>query len=114
MAVEPLAKTVDYSRAAFYQIASVEEPEITEERAFDANQLVGYILEGQAKDKETGSTLYVFQAILVDAESKYYRMVGLAPVATRDIYRPAFLRLTSTLPPRASVAGAIVFTYLCS
>src|SRR3546814_17114035 len=103
MAVEPLAKTVDYSRAAFYQIASVEEPEITEERAFYANQLVGYILEGQAKAKETGSTLYVFPAILVDAESMHYRMFGMAPVPPRHRYRPGVLRLTSILPPRCSV-----------
>ncbi|WP_340118684.1 hypothetical protein [Pelagibius sp. 7325] len=100
LGAEPLAKTIDYSRAAFYDIASVEEPEIVEEGTFEANQLAGYILEGQAKDKETAATLYVFQAILVDAEGKYYRMVGLTPAATRDTYRPEFLRLARTLQPR--------------
>lgn len=100
LSAQPLAETVDFSRSAFYQIASVEEPEIGGEQAFDANQLVGHILEGQAKDKKTGAALYVFQAILVDGEGKYYRMVGLTPVATKDTYRPEFLRLVDTLQPR--------------
>src|SRR3546814_17593893 len=61
MAVEPLAKPVDYSSAAFYQIASVVQPAITEERDFDANKLLGSILTCQPKDKETGHTPYYYQ-----------------------------------------------------
>jgi hypothetical protein len=64
------------------------------------NQLEGHILEGTGKDEETGSDLYVFQAVLVDADDKYYRLVGLAPAGQRALYRPEFLRLMETLQPR--------------
>lgn len=97
---EPLAETVEFSRSAFFEIASIEEPEILGEQPFKVNQLNGHVLEGRARDESTGATLYVFQALLADAGGKYYRMVGLTPTETQATFRAEFLRLARTLRPR--------------
>lgn len=94
------AREVEFARMAFQQIATLSEAEVTDERPVAVNQLEGHILEGTGKDEETGSDLYVFQAVLVDADDKYYRLVGLAPAGQRALYRPEFLRLMETLQPR--------------
>ncbi len=94
------AREVEFDRMAFQQIAGLSEAQVTDERPFAMDRLEGHILEGTGKDEETGSDLYVFQAILVDADDKYYRLVGLAPVAAKALYRPEFLRLMQTLQPR--------------
>ena len=94
------ARELAFSRLAFQQIASLSEVEVTGEAPYAGTDLEGHILEGRGTDQESGSPLYVFQAVLVDASGKYYRLVGLVPDREKSVYRAEFLRLTETLQPR--------------
>lgn len=94
------AREIGFSRMAFQQIAGLSESEVTDETPYASAGLEGHILEGTGTDEESGSALYVFQAVLVDAGGKYYRLVGLVPAREKSVYRAEFLRLTDTLQPR--------------
>lgn len=94
------AREVAFSRTVFAQIATLSEVRISDEQSFATAGLEGHILEGTGKDKQSGADIYVFQAILVDASNKYYRMGGLVPAAQKALYRPEFIRLMQTLRPR--------------
>lgn len=94
------AREVAFSRMAFQQITGLSEAEVTDETPYASAGLEGHILEGKGTDEESGSALYVYQAVLVDAGGKYYRLVGLVPDREKSVYRTEFLRLTQTLRPR--------------
>ncbi len=94
------ARDSEFGRRAFQQIETVSGARIEEERPVSVGSLSGHVFEGSGTDEESGYELFVFQAILVDAKDTYYRLVGLAPVAEKDLYRPEFLRLMRTLQPR--------------
>ncbi len=94
------ARELAFARLAFHQIDGVSATQVTAETPFAIDRLEGHIIEGAGKDTKTGSDLYVFQAILVDAAGKYYRLVGLVPATEKTVYRAEFLRLTQTLQPK--------------
>ncbi|MCP4327484.1 MAG: hypothetical protein GY791_03500 [Alphaproteobacteria bacterium] len=94
------AANIEFGRLAFQEIATVLDARVTEERRITVGPLAGHVLEGTGTDEVTGDDLFVFQAILVDAEDTYYRLVGLAPMTQKELYRPEFFRLTQTLEPR--------------
>ncbi|MDJ0896822.1 MAG: hypothetical protein QNJ92_16890 [Alphaproteobacteria bacterium] len=94
------ARSTEFGRAAFAQIAAVQEAQVTNEWPAEVGPLSGYVLEGGGRDADTGGALYVFQAILLDASDTYYRLVGLAPAAQMEVYRPEFWRLMQTLKAR--------------
>ena len=93
-------RDIAFSHTAFQDIAFLSEAQVTAEQPVSVDALSGHLLEGTGKDAESGHDLYAFQAILVDADDKYYRMVGIAPVQLKDLYRPEFLRLMQTLRPK--------------
>jgi hypothetical protein len=95
--LQPQAKELAFSRLAFQQIEGLVQPQVSSEQPLVQNELEGHVLEGTATDQQSGSDLYVFQAILADDDGKYYRMIGLVPARERDVYRPEFLRLLETL-----------------
>ncbi|MDJ0896823.1 MAG: hypothetical protein QNJ92_16895 [Alphaproteobacteria bacterium] len=96
----PVARSIDHSRAAFKQIAAVMNAQITDEGTASVGPLSGHLLEGTGRDDESGTELYLFQAILVDADDMSYALIGIAPVTEKEVYRAEFLRLMQTLKLR--------------
>jgi hypothetical protein len=94
------ARDVEFGRQAFHTIGTLVETRVVEESPLAVGALAGHLFEGTGKDEQSGQALFVLQAVLVDGQDKYYRLVGLAPAAQRELYRPEFLRLMQTLAPR--------------
>ncbi len=96
----PVARSIDHHRAAFKQIAAVANAQITDEGTASVGPLSGHLLEGTGQDEDNGAELYLFQAILVDAEDMSYALIGIAPVAEKELYRAEFVRLMQTFKLR--------------
>ena len=96
----PQARQSEFSRRAFERIDTLADTQVAGEQTITVGALAGHLLEGTGSDNETGEAMYVFQAILVDENDKYFRLVGIVPTAQKDAYRPEFLRLTQTLTTR--------------
>ena len=100
LARHPQARQKEFSRLAFHQIKTVGNTQIISEQPLQTNLFRGHLLEGTGRDEKTGSDLYLFQAVLVDSQEKYYRLVGVVPAGQKEVFRPEFLRLMNTLQPR--------------
>ena len=88
---------VEYARFAFAKIATVEARVVTRTAVIEVAGMVGVELQGEGRDSESQEALYLYQALILQADGGYFRVVGIAPKASQDLYESEFRRAAHSL-----------------
>ncbi len=90
----------EYARFAFAQMATVEAQAVTQAASIEVAGMAGIELQGEGRDSKTQEMLYIYQALVLQADGSYFRVVGIAPKTARDLYEPEFRRAALSLRAR--------------
>jgi hypothetical protein len=94
------ADAAAYARSAFARIATVEGPAVTETAVIEVAGMAGVELQGEGRDSESQEALYLYQALVLRPDGGYFRVVGIAPKAARELYESAFRAAAHSLRAR--------------
>jgi len=95
----PITDLKVFSETRLFAAGNISEVQVTQSQFTEVDSLVGYTVMGNARDKESGASLFILQVLLFE-QNQYYTIKGQVGLADRLLYEEAFKRAAASFRRR--------------